>query len=120
MINLEQGEADEAWRSVTQELAQDKGLNFAKLGLTCRGTSFLNPNKDSFDHSVFGIVYEYTSTRLSLVLLADQVIPFLASLTNHLFQSDNRLLKIGAQFKKLLKNVEEVIYEVDERQLLIA
>jgi len=60
-----------------------------------------------FDHSVFGLVHEYgPESRLSLVLAADQ--------------SDNRLLKIGSKFKQLLKNVEEVIYEVGERQLLIA
>ena len=88
--------------------------------LNHRRTSVVNLNKDSFDHSVFGIVYEYTSTRLSLVLLADQVNLILTTLSNRLVQSDNRLLKIGAQFKRLLKNVEEVIYEVDERQLLIA
>ena len=50
VINLDVDAAHDAWSSVTERLGQEH-----------------------FDHSVFGLVYEYAQNRLSLVLEANQV-----------------------------------------------
>ena len=61
---------------------------------------------DKFGSTVFGLVYEANEEKLSLVLYANQ--------------PDNKLVTVGRIFKKALgKDIDEVIYELDDEALLV-